>query len=969
MVLLLFSAQEAAPARFAFAQPPMSEQDLTIYGEALLRINEMLNKPMIAVESSVYDALKKIIGDNVIDSAKPRIVYFSGEEIVEWYGGDEAVKSIVRNLGLYEKASDNDWLAEQVLSALKGATFRKYDAAIEKYYAGKVYQIFVEYKGYNDLAVDTDIVGTVKETLIDAYLAKTGNTEGVVYWHIASYFSGAPDTRAERIISQLLAPNGVAATRVTSGDRVAQALEPHFRRVYGVELIDKLIPAVEGKIKQTLADLLDWVKKHPIETALLVAVGTDMAITLLNQYSPPRSEEEANIRSAVQNAARYIAAGLSAGLQVRDMTLFFLALQTGTKTIALETGVGILIWAATNLLLLTLTGQWGKEFLIGKTCESVCGRGVCLAMYGVYAVPRQYYLAAIVDGETIAETRAENPNEASFWAVLEPFNVVKGDVAVKCAGAFCQVNVTSREVNETPTDNGCALVEEKLWMCSWKATVAGVVYSQKIFPVEKWLLGSPNYTEKCPWTPLEPGVNQQIDAAVRRVLALLDEEYSYVPVQLYATVKVEVASGCGGVAVLPSWRRRSSASVTVPVGSQVELHAQPCTACSLLRWEVSDGVDAWNATGYFLGLVVDRNLTVKAFFTDQPKVPKLILRAESLDRVPVYPNVSGWVFWVDLHGVPYNTSLSSALFRSLEFTLNRRQPMGFRLTANRTASWVGVRAVWYGSYDLALDSENEAGGCTYSTWDDSSYSTISGLHLLLVQAKGDRAYVYTKSGWLDVGSCSVMQGSGQTRRVSGWCVYTGTYNFNNAKPEVSESVCGWVSGTYSVAKKAQLKFLWWELRAPNGTLLLAWPGPEVYLPVWYDNKAYKWRGVMPPTTDDTYELVAIYGPPDASRLFTVKVYATLPDRSRVALPPLKINATTFGAAASTAINGSGVAQLTLPLGGSVRLSFPRVVEQPPFRLVVENATFNGKRFASMVFEGATASVTIPSFNESGTVEV
>jgi hypothetical protein len=203
-------------------------------------------------------------------------------------------------------------------------------------------------------------------------LAKTGNIEGVVYWHIASYFSGAPDARANKIVSQLLAPNGVAATRVTSGDRVAQALEPHFRRVYGVELIDELIPAVEGKIKQTLADLSDWVKKHPVETALLVAVGTDMAITLLNQYSPPRSEEEANIRSVVQNAARYIAAGLSAGLQVRDMTLFFLALQTGTKTIALETGIGILLWAATNLLYLTLTGQWGKEFLIGKTCARGC---------------------------------------------------------------------------------------------------------------------------------------------------------------------------------------------------------------------------------------------------------------------------------------------------------------------------------------------------------------------------------------------------------------------------------------------------------------------------------------------------------------------------------------------------------------------------------------------------------------------
>ena len=131
-----------------------------------------------------------------------------------------------------------------------------------------------------------------------------------------------------------------------------------------------------------------------------------------------------------------------------------------------------------------------------------------------------------------------------------------------------------------------------------------MAFSQKLFPVERQLLAPPNYTTKCPWTPPEPGMNQQIDAVVQRILPQLDDAYDYVPVQLYATVKVEVASGCGGVAVLPSWRHRATVSVTVPVGSQVELHAQPCTACSLLRWEVSDGVSAWNATGYFLGLVV-----------------------------------------------------------------------------------------------------------------------------------------------------------------------------------------------------------------------------------------------------------------------------------------------------------------------------------------------------------------------------
>jgi hypothetical protein len=35
--------------------------------------------------------------------AKPRVFRISGQEIVDWYGGDDAVKSLVKNIGFREK--------------------------------------------------------------------------------------------------------------------------------------------------------------------------------------------------------------------------------------------------------------------------------------------------------------------------------------------------------------------------------------------------------------------------------------------------------------------------------------------------------------------------------------------------------------------------------------------------------------------------------------------------------------------------------------------------------------------------------------------------------------------------------------------------------------------------------------------------------------------------------------------------
>ncbi len=56
----------------------------------------------------MYGALREIIGSNVVLDAKPRVFRISGQEIVDWYGGDDAVKSLVKNIGLFEKAAGNE---------------------------------------------------------------------------------------------------------------------------------------------------------------------------------------------------------------------------------------------------------------------------------------------------------------------------------------------------------------------------------------------------------------------------------------------------------------------------------------------------------------------------------------------------------------------------------------------------------------------------------------------------------------------------------------------------------------------------------------------------------------------------------------------------------------------------------------------------------------------------------------------
>jgi len=230
----------------------------------------------------------------------------------------------------------------------------------------------------------------------------------------------------------------------------------------------------------------------------------------------------------------------------------------------------------------------------------------------------------------------------------------------------------------------------------------------------------------------------------------------------YVTVKASVASGCGRVTVVPQlWFYPSGPEVSVPNGSLVVLRAYPCDGCKLQYWLLDDGERTWFEYGTSVGFKVNRSVTALAYFTEQPEVPKLVLRAESVDKEPVIVNMSGWVFWVDYSNVVRNTTLSNATFYRLEYTLNQWKPIGFEVAANGTASWVGV-PFYYGGYSASF-----SGPCGYCYLYEDALPALSGPHLLLVQAKGRAGYVTVKSGRVHFddyyGTCRVDSGAGEAR--------------------------------------------------------------------------------------------------------------------------------------------------------------------------------------------------------------
>ena len=161
----------------------------------------------------------------------------------------------------------------------------------------------------------------------------------------------------------------------------------------------------------------------------------------------------------------------------------------------------------------------------------------------------------------------------------------------------------------------------------------------------------------------------------------------------YATVKVSVAAGCGHAVAIPGvWFYPSGPEVTVPVGSRVVVKATPCEGASFDRWEIYGTTWKQVREGWY-GFIVNGSVTVRAYFTNPSSVPKLVIKAETVNKEPVYVNMTGWVFWANSNGIFHNTSLSNAFFRGLEFTLNQQYPMGFKLAANKTAVWVGVKAM------------------------------------------------------------------------------------------------------------------------------------------------------------------------------------------------------------------------------------------------------------------------------------
>jgi len=780
--------------------------------------------------------LRKSLLDQRISPLEKHLL--TGWQVLNFYGGEEAVRRMLASWGLSESQID-DVIA---YFATNAKIERRMDIVAKV--PGKWHYFLIETKGASDM--NTNVVHAVKEALYDAYLAAQGEP---VVW----LTEGEPSRYAvKKAIALVTQHGGVHGISIHDETAIANTLNLASKKVYNIPIGD-IVTALKDKVRS----ILDWFEDHQSVVVSIALIGANIALDLWE----PKDQLGVQAKELLKNALDALGIGVCAltAPEGAAALALFLAVSTDVATAALAMDYLPLSFGSVHEAII---GRASNSNV--KAVEREIG-GVKIRL--VYMRPPSVFfparLVAVLNDQPFMSLSVDR------WTLTidEPFGIPITSTVVADKTVLVAYNKTAvsamvwggsaRTYTYENATHVCTVAEWTQLSWSWSVRVWQVAGE-----VNPPVVARSSTSTQVACLP-KPSGGCDVSCVINSTSS---GSQSAQPATQYATVKVSVAAGCGHAVAVPQvWFYPSGPEVTVPVGSLVVLKAVPCEGCSFRYWLINNGTKTWTATGSYLELTVNGSLTVKAYFTDPPDVPKLVLRAETVNKEPVYVNMTGWVFWVSSNGVPYNTSFSNAAFRSLEFTLKQQYPMGFKVTVNRTAVWVGVRAVWYGSYDMKLDSRNTASGCTYVTWDSGSYSTVSGLHLLLVQAKGERVYVYTKSGTVYIddyyGTCSVFSGLGRASRVAGWCVYTGTYNFNNQKPEVSETVCRWISGTYSVAKRAQLKFLRWELRGPDGQVLFVWEEPTAFLPAKYNQAKGTWEGAFYPTRLGSYELVAVFGAP------------------------------------------------------------------------------------------------------------
>lgn len=209
----------------------------------------------------------------------------TGYEILNFHGGEEAVRKMLADWGLKEKD-----IAEVIAYFSTNKPLdRSYDLYITV--AGRNMIYLGEIKSENDLT--SNIVQTVKEALYDSYMAAKG--EAVVW-----FTQGRPSQAWAQKVLNYISKHGVGVSTSLRDEWLhTQALETVTQRVYKISIR----PILEKVGKARLLDykgIESFFKNHPGLVAFIALVGADVIVSLWQ----PADATQAEVKMALQDVIR-----------------------------------------------------------------------------------------------------------------------------------------------------------------------------------------------------------------------------------------------------------------------------------------------------------------------------------------------------------------------------------------------------------------------------------------------------------------------------------------------------------------------------------------------------------------------------------------------------------------------------------------------------------------------------------------
>jgi hypothetical protein len=352
-------------------------------------------------------------------SSLPGIKLPTGQEILEHFGGEAAVRQMLREWGLSENAI-NSLIAELSTSA---PLDRRVDCVIAV--RGKPSVFFlVEIKSGDDLRYN--VVQTLREALYDAYLAERGDP---VVW----VTEGEPGSYWARKTLDFLRGRGVGVTTSIANDAMAaDALNAVSEKVYKIPL-GQIIKDLASRIKQMR--LTQFFKEHPEVAATIALVGAEVAVSLWQPSEPWQAE----LKMRIQDALQAVGMGAAAFTTAEGLMALGLAIAAGSSA-GIAAAALALIPVIAPTAYAAATGQQPSPYV--KTVKASVG-GVELT-FALIEPPEPWLprkLVVSLGGKPLLAAEAQRLTLSMSYASAE--NEAGGKkLRVWCGGTQCSVTVT-----------------------------------------------------------------------------------------------------------------------------------------------------------------------------------------------------------------------------------------------------------------------------------------------------------------------------------------------------------------------------------------------------------------------------------------------------------------------------------------------------------------------------------------------